>query len=72
MTCSVLAVALMLAIGLQEPFHARRLGDKPSPPATLAAVGWLEGHWLGDGLGGVSEEIWSPPRGGVMMGCTAA
>ena len=68
MTCSVLAVALTLAIGLQEPFHARRLGDKPSPPATLAAVAWLEGHWLGDGLGGVSEEIWSPARGGVMMG----
>ena len=68
MTCSVLAVALTLAMGFQEPFHARRLGDNPSPPATLAAVGWLEGHWLGEGLGGVSEEIWSPPRGGVMMG----
>lgn len=34
MTSSVLAAALTLAIGLQEPFHARRLGDKPSPPAT--------------------------------------
>jgi len=68
MTGSVLAVALTLAVGLQEPFHARRLGDKPSPPATLAAVAWLEGQWLGDGLGGVSEEVWSPPRGGVMMG----
>jgi len=68
MTTSVLAVALMLAMGFQEPFHARRLGDKPSPPASLAAVAWLEGHWLGEGLGGVSEEVWSPPRGGVMMG----
>jgi hypothetical protein len=68
MTSGVFAVALTLAIAVQEPFHARRLGDKPSPPATLAAVAWLEGHWLGEGLGGVSEEVWSPPRGGVMMG----
>ena len=68
MISSVLSVALILAIGVQEPFHARRLGDKASPPATIAAAAWLEGHWLGDGLGGVSEEVWSPPRGGVMMG----
>ncbi|MEQ8476802.1 DUF6265 family protein [Fulvivirga sp.] len=29
---------------------------------------WLVGHWVGDGFGGVSEEMWAPPVDGVMMG----
>ncbi len=29
---------------------------------------WLSGHWIGDGFGGVSEEVWSEPRGGSMVG----
>ena len=68
MTSLLLAAVLTVGIAAQEPFHARRLGDRPSPPATLSAMAWLEGHWVGEGLGGVSEEIWSPARGGVMMG----
>ncbi len=39
-----------------------------SAPATIADMAWLAGHWKGDGLGGRSEEIWSPPDNGVMMG----
>jgi Domain of unknown function (DUF6265) len=39
-----------------------------SPKASIADVEWLAGSWLGSGLGGVSEEIWSKPQGGVMMG----
>lgn len=49
-------------------FHARHLGEAKSPPATLDQVAWLAGHWVGEGLGGVSEEMWSPPAGGAMMG----
>ncbi len=29
---------------------------------------WLVGHWIGDGFGGVSEEVWAPAANGVMMG----
>ena len=30
---------------------------------------WLAGSWTGDGFGGVSEEMWSPPSAdGTMMG----
>ena len=29
---------------------------------------WLAGSWLGDGFGGVSEESWSLPVDGTMMG----
>ena len=39
-----------------------------SAKATIADMAWLAGHWSGDGLGGRSEEIWSAPANGVMMG----
>jgi len=29
---------------------------------------WLAGHWTGDGFGGVSDEVWSLPADGIMMG----
>ena len=41
---------------------------KKSSPATITDMAWLSGHWTGNALGGVSEEIWSEPRNGVMMG----
>ena len=28
---------------------------------------WLAGRWVGDGFGGISEEVWSPPQAGSMM-----
>lgn len=39
-----------------------------SPPATIAAVAWLEGRWVGEGLGGSVEEVYSPPVGDSMVG----
>ena len=38
-----------------------------SPKATIKDVSWLQGHWQGEGLGGIAEEIWSPPVGQSMM-----
>jgi hypothetical protein len=42
--------------------------DQKPGSATIADMAWMAGHWVGEGLGGYAEEIWSPPRGGVMMG----
>ena len=36
--------------------------------ATINDIAWLAGNWNGTGLGGVSEEVWSKPNGGIMMG----
>jgi hypothetical protein len=55
----------------QEKVTQRTLKLAPgakSPEATLADVAWLAGHWVGPALGGESEEIWSPPKAGSMMG----
>jgi hypothetical protein len=43
--------------------------DPPaSPRATLADVAWLTGYWDGEGMGGTVEDLWMPPRAGVMLG----
>ncbi len=42
-------------------------GEAPAR-ATIDAMSWLAGTWTGAGLGGDTEEIWSSPRAGVMMG----
>ena len=71
-----LALALcLLAIAMQSFAVERNTehtvslspGEK-SPPATLAALRWLEGHWVGDAFGGVAEETWMAPSGGSMLG----
>ena len=36
--------------------------------AVISDVAWLEGSWSGEGLGGISEEMWSSPSGGAMVG----
>lgn len=38
-----------------------------SPPATIAQIEWMTGHWKGKAFGGITEEIWSPPAAGTMM-----
>lgn len=44
--------------------------DDPSnmPNASLQSLAWLQGHWQGESMGGISEEIWSLPAAGSMMG----
>ena len=38
-----------------------------SPKAKINDVSWIAGHWLGEALGGETEEIWTPPLGNSMM-----
>jgi hypothetical protein len=55
----------------QSPRSENTLALDPSSPpgkATLEDVRWLAGHWRGEGLGGISDEIWSEPAAGTMVG----
>lgn len=38
------------------------------PSARIDDMAWLAGHWTGEALGGTSDEIWSAPSAGTMMG----
>jgi hypothetical protein len=66
--CCLMVASLAVA---QEKLTERTFklaaGDN-SPPATLDAMRWLAGRWVGKALGGTSEEIWSAPNAGSMMG----
>jgi len=73
----VLAAALLLGLTAASAAHAQtpltehtlRLDTAAAPPdATVEDFAWLVGHWVGEGLGGVSEEMWAPPRAGQMLG----
>lgn len=40
----------------------------PRPGARVTEFKWLTGSWVGEGLGGQVEEVWSEPVGGSMVG----
>jgi hypothetical protein len=39
-----------------------------SPAASVDGLGWLAGDWVSEADGRWTEERWTPPRGGVMLG----
>ena len=68
---AILVVLVAATAAAQEKVteHTIRLAEGANAPkATVGEMAWLAGHWTGDGLGGRTEEIWSPPDAGVMMG----
>lgn len=42
--------------------------NQPSPNAKLSDISWIAGHWIGEAFGGITEEIWTEPMGGSIMG----
>jgi hypothetical protein len=66
-----------VAAGLAAPAHAQERQTEhtfkarpgaPPLPATIADMAWLAGHWTGQALGGHTEEMWTPPSHGTMLG----
>ncbi len=48
--------------------HLKFLGDADSPPAIISELSWIEGSWHGVAFGGQTEEVWTAPSAGSMMG----
>ena len=44
------------------------MSNTPLPASALARMGIFAGHWRADLNGGVLEEMWLAPRGGVAQG----
>ncbi len=55
------ALALIL-LACAVPLSAEEAGPG------IEDAGWIAGRWIGEGFGGVVEEVWSPPAGGQMVG----
>lgn len=65
-----LLLALAVATLFLAPLlPAREQDDAAATPGDQNPFGWLEGHWVGQGFGGLVEEVWLPLRGGAML-CT--
>ena len=66
----LILLAALIALGQsRQTENTLKLTDgKPGERAAIADMSWLAGTWTGGGLGGVSDEVWTEPRGGVMMG----
>jgi hypothetical protein len=66
---TMLHFALSLILVLAQTGHTLRLAEGASPAAaTIDEMSWLAGRWTGTGLGGETEETWSPPMAGEMVG----
>lgn len=48
--------------------HLKSLGESKSPEASLSDLYWIEGSWSGEAFGGQTEEVWTAPSAGSMMG----
>ena len=68
MTRYLLTTILSIVALLAHSSAAAQTEPCTPAKATLADFAWLVGAWTGTGLGGVSQETWSPPAGGAMMG----
>lgn len=67
----ILAICLLAAAAAlgQDTYTKNTLKAKGvGPAAKISDMAWLAGTWRGTGLGGVNEEVWSEPQGGIMMG----
>lgn len=56
-------IAVLLLMLAAAPAMAQ-----PAPRASIGQASWLAGRWVGEGLGGRIEEVWSPAHGGQMVG----
>jgi hypothetical protein len=63
------ALALLSLAAFAEAPDIHSLSESEGPgAATLADIAWIEGRWIGEGLGGAVEEVYAPAYGGQMMG----
>jgi hypothetical protein len=66
--CLALLAATAFAQSPPAPTPAQPAAQPPKVAATIADAAWLQGYWIGEGFGGTSEDLWMPPRNGVMLG----
>jgi len=63
-----LALLLFIISATAISQNTLALNGKVSPTASINDVAWIAGHWKGEALGGITEEVWTKPLGKSMMG----
>lgn len=70
-TKTVFLLALLLLSTAALAVAAEGPAPSAAPEAAVPTVddfAWMVGHWRGEALGGVAEEVWLPAAGGAMSG----
>ena len=60
-------IVAALALAVASPAAPQDMAPSVET-APIEAASWLEGRWVGTGMGGEVEEVWSPAAGGQMVG----
>ena len=62
------ATTLLSAFAMHGAFPSAEASEllQEAPAEPTHPLAWLEGHWVGEGLGGDVEEIWLAPSDGTM------
>ena len=69
MTAAVACLASPASAQSRNTENTLKLDDPAKrPPATIDAVAWMVGSWVGEAFGGDVEEVWTPPSAGTMVG----
>ncbi len=63
-----LALLLLIISASAIAQNTLKLEDRESAIATIKDAAWIAGHWKGEALGGITEEVWTAPLGKSMMG----
>lgn len=67
--CTVLSFFSIEASAGADPLEVRVTDENaPRPSADIGDVGFLSGHWIGEGLGACAEEFMAQAAGGQIMG----
>lgn len=63
-----LAVTCLVAVVVVGLLPAARAAQPSTTPAAIGDLAWLEGTWVAEVNGTRTEERWTPPAGGGMLG----
>lgn len=72
-TCFLLYIVLLFSVSLtsqtwvSEHVMSTDSSSELSVDHTVNDFAWLSGYWVGTGLGGEVEELWSRPKNGKMV-----
>jgi hypothetical protein len=65
----LIALSAVASAQVKQTDNTFKLADgQRGERASITDMGWLAGTWAGEAFGGETEEVWSRPKGGIMMG----